>query len=98
MDDRSGEVLAVAALFFVLAWLTVSLRVYVRGFMTKTWGKDDTCMVICLVCLLIVVQLQLPTDYGSFFSPYISSSRLWLLYTVLDVTDGISVTKMRELH
>lgn len=49
MEDRSGEVLAVAALFFVLSWLTVSLRVYVRGCLMKTWGKDDSYMVVCLV-------------------------------------------------
>jgi hypothetical protein len=48
MKGRGGEVLAVAGLFFVLTWLTVILRVYVRGMMLKTWGKDDTAMVITL--------------------------------------------------
>jgi hypothetical protein len=52
-DNRSGEVLAVAALFFVLAWLTVALRVYVRGFMMKTWGKDDSYMVACVVSVTL---------------------------------------------
>lgn len=49
MDDRRSEVLAVATLFFVVSWVTVGLRVYVRGFMMKTWGKDDSYMLATLV-------------------------------------------------
>jgi hypothetical protein len=48
-EDCSPEVFAVAILFFVLTWLTVGLRVYVRAIMMKTWGKDDWCMVAALV-------------------------------------------------
>jgi hypothetical protein len=48
-DDRSREVFAVAALFFVLTWTTVCLRVYVRAILMKTWGKDDSFMVASLV-------------------------------------------------
>lgn len=43
--------MAVAILFFVLTWLTVGLRVYVRAIMLKTWGRDDWAMVITLVSL-----------------------------------------------
>jgi hypothetical protein len=49
IDDRSPEVFAVAILFFVLTWLTVGLRVYVRAILMKTWGKDDWYMVAALV-------------------------------------------------
>lgn len=52
MDDRRDEVLAVAALFFALTWLTVSLRIYVRGSLMKTWGRDDSFMVATLVCFV----------------------------------------------
>jgi hypothetical protein len=48
-DDRSPDVFAVAILFFVLTWLTVGLRVYVRTILMKSWGKDDSCMVAALV-------------------------------------------------
>ena len=48
-DDRSREVFAVAALFFVLTWTTVCMRVYVRAILMKTWGKDDSYMVAALV-------------------------------------------------
>jgi hypothetical protein len=53
MDDRHNEVLAVATLFFILTWSTVSLRCYVRGVMTSTWGVDDWYMVASLVGLAI---------------------------------------------
>ena len=49
MESRENTVLANAILFFVLTWATVSLRVYVRGFLKKAWGKDDTCMIAALV-------------------------------------------------
>jgi hypothetical protein len=49
MDNRRNEVLAVATLFFVLTWLTVGMRCYVRGIMMKTWGQDDYYMCASLV-------------------------------------------------
>ncbi|CAO2655567.1 Nn.00g043700.m01.CDS01 [Neocucurbitaria sp. VM-36] len=64
MDDRHFEVLAVAALFFVLVWLTVSLRVYVRGFMMGTWGTDvsqscaDTYMIATALVFTIYLAFQ----------------------------------------
>jgi hypothetical protein len=51
MDDRHNEVLAIATLFFILSWLTVTLRCYVRGVLTSTWGADDWYMVATLVRL-----------------------------------------------
>lgn len=54
MEDRHREVLAVAALFFVLSWLAVSLRVYVRRYIMNTWGKDDSYMVVTLVSFIIL--------------------------------------------
>jgi hypothetical protein len=49
MDDRQKEILAVALLFLFLTWITFGLRVYIRGPMLKTWGNDDTAMVITMV-------------------------------------------------
>jgi hypothetical protein len=49
MEDRHNEVLLVAALFFVVTWLTVGLRCYVRGIMMSTWGADDWYMAATLV-------------------------------------------------
>ena len=53
MDDRHHEIIATVVLFFVLSWLAVCLRVYVRGFMMKTWGKDDGFMIATLVVLIL---------------------------------------------
>jgi len=47
--NRSSEVFNVATIFFLLTWLTVGLRVYVRAILMKTWGKDDSYMVATLV-------------------------------------------------
>jgi hypothetical protein len=47
--DRSVSVRAVAATFGVLAWITVSLRCYVRVRVVKAFGRDDGCMVVALV-------------------------------------------------
>lgn len=41
IESRRDEVLAVAAVFFFLSWLTVGLRFYVRGRLMHTWGLDD---------------------------------------------------------
>ena len=49
VDGRRNEVLAVAILFFLLTWSTVSCRIYVRAIMLKTWGWDDWTMLAALV-------------------------------------------------
>ena len=54
-----NQVRAIAVLFFVFSWLTVSLRIYVRGFMMKTWGLDDTFMFATMV--RTAIRLTLPT-------------------------------------
>lgn len=54
--------MAIAALFFVLTWLTVGLRVYVRGIMLKTWGRDDWAMVATLVRHLAFPSQRSVTD------------------------------------
>ncbi|KAF2465639.1 uncharacterized protein BDR25DRAFT_295297 [Lindgomyces ingoldianus] len=51
MNGRSGEVLAVAVLFFILTWATVALRVYTRYFLTRTFGKDDWSMVATIALI-----------------------------------------------
>lgn len=49
MENRSGQVLAVAILFFILSWLAVALRVYVRAGMLKAFGLDDWLMLLTQV-------------------------------------------------
>ncbi|KAF7596904.1 hypothetical protein BBP40_011949 [Aspergillus hancockii] len=48
-EDRSVEVRAVAAAFMSVAVVTVILRCYVRGWLVKAFGWDDTAMVIALL-------------------------------------------------
>ncbi|KAI4908371.1 hypothetical protein J4E90_008996 [Alternaria incomplexa] len=58
-DDRSPEVFAVAAPFFVLTWTTVLLRIYVRAVLMKTWGKDDSYMVAALLTFTMYLPCQI---------------------------------------
>lgn len=49
MEDRSGQVLAVAVLFFILCWIAVGLRIYCRGWITRSLGTDDKMMIALMV-------------------------------------------------
>ncbi|TID16389.1 Kinesin heavy chain [Venturia nashicola] len=48
MEDRSIQVFSVALVFILLAWITVGLRVYVRGFMLRAFALDDWLIVLTL--------------------------------------------------
>ncbi|KAF2493557.1 hypothetical protein BU16DRAFT_83435 [Lophium mytilinum] len=66
MADRSHEVLAVAILFLVTSWITVSLRVYVRAGMLKTFGADDWTMVTTLLLFTAYLICQIGgVQYGT---------------------------------
>ncbi|ORX94210.1 hypothetical protein BCR34DRAFT_499411 [Clohesyomyces aquaticus] len=59
MKGRGGSVLAVAILFFILSWLTVSLRVYTRHILLRQFGKDDWAMVATLFLFTIYLACQI---------------------------------------
>jgi hypothetical protein len=48
-DYRGPDIKAVAILFLILTWISVSLRCYVRIFMTKLFRVDDWLAVATLV-------------------------------------------------
>jgi hypothetical protein len=50
--DRSLSARAVAGSFGILAWISVSLRCYVRLKLVKSFGWDDGLMVVALVSTL----------------------------------------------
>jgi hypothetical protein len=58
MTDRGPQAAAVAILFLVLTWLSVALRVYVRGIMTNAFGVDDSLAVLALVCRSIETTMN----------------------------------------
>ncbi|KAF5853267.1 hypothetical protein GGP41_001836 [Bipolaris sorokiniana] len=58
-DNRKQEVLAVAILFFVLTWVTVCLRVYVRLCLRTIWGKDDSYMVATQLVFTVYLCFQI---------------------------------------
>jgi hypothetical protein len=49
MEDRGPKMAAVSIAFVVIAWLFVSMRIYVRGWMIKALGMDDWLMITTLV-------------------------------------------------
>lgn len=53
-DETDMRIAAVLGLFLGLAYLFVSLRVYVKTFLSKSWGADDTLLLVSLVKLTIL--------------------------------------------
>lgn len=75
MEDRSGQVMAVAILFLILSWVTVGLRCYVRSVtfpnfydsllmiirtcIIKGFGLDDQLMVATLLFFTAYLACQM---------------------------------------
>ncbi|KAK8241537.1 hypothetical protein HDK77DRAFT_462505 [Phyllosticta capitalensis] len=49
MGDRSQQVLAINIVFFAMTWIAMSLRVYTRAYLIKSWGIDDWAMMSALL-------------------------------------------------
>jgi hypothetical protein len=99
MDDRHYEVLAVAALFFVVTWVTVGLRCYVRGIMMKTWGADDYFMVAALVGLATCMEpCKTLISHDRPLLPSTWPSRLSPRFTAQEDIEAIFQKRMQELR
>lgn len=48
-DNRSPQLVAVAAAFLAMIWITVPLRCFVRIFIMKQFQLDDMFLVAALV-------------------------------------------------
>ncbi|KAF2092256.1 hypothetical protein K490DRAFT_61696 [Saccharata proteae CBS 121410] len=59
MEDRGQQVLAIAITFFVLTWIVVLLRVYVRAILLKSFGSDDWVMVLALLSFTAYLICQI---------------------------------------
>ncbi|TIA27464.1 hypothetical protein D6C83_07758, partial [Aureobasidium pullulans] len=49
MYDRSSQILVVCVIFFILSWVSVGLRVYVKAQLLKQVGWDDGAMLATLL-------------------------------------------------
>lgn len=49
MEDRSGQILALNIVFMTVTTIAVSLRVYCRGWIVRSFGIDDHLMVVSWV-------------------------------------------------
>ena len=52
--SRSEMLLLTSSTCLILAWISVSLRVWVRAVMIKSFGWDDSLMVLALVRLALL--------------------------------------------
>ncbi|KAG9651417.1 integral membrane protein, partial [Aureobasidium melanogenum] len=57
-DDLRPQVMGVMITFWILTWVIVSLRVYVRAFMIKSFGKDDVAMIVTLLLFTAYLSCQ----------------------------------------
>lgn len=60
--NLGGLVIAVAALFLVLSWIIVALRMYCRLFLVRSFGMDDKTMLALLVIFSAYLGTQI---YGA---------------------------------
>jgi hypothetical protein len=51
-EDRGPQVSGVSTLFLVLTWIFVSMRIYCRLVIVKSFGLDDYLAVIAQVSIL----------------------------------------------
>ena len=49
LQQHANSVYITAGVLLALAWMVVSLRVYVRALMIKSFGIDDALMVVATV-------------------------------------------------
>ncbi|KAI4717411.1 integral membrane protein [Aureobasidium sp. EXF-10727] len=57
-DDLRPQVMGVMITFWILSWTIVSLRIYVRTVMIKSFGKDDIAMIITLLLFTAYLSCQ----------------------------------------
>jgi hypothetical protein len=81
MKDRGPGLLGTGIAFIVLAWVTFCLRIYVRGFLLRSWGTDDWLIACAIVCLTLNhdKHQNLPTEQG-FFTIYIICQTAGIVY------------------
>lgn len=62
LGPRTVVMLVVSVVFLVLTWVAFALRVYVRGFMIRSFGKDDWTMLLTLglftSCCALLISVE----------------------------------------
>ncbi|KAB8213517.1 hypothetical protein BDV33DRAFT_184582 [Aspergillus novoparasiticus] len=66
MASKAEYLLILNTLFFVLTWVSVSLRIYVRTKIIRTWGLDDWLILSSQLIFTILFALNLvQINYGA---------------------------------
>ncbi|KAG9889369.1 hypothetical protein KCU94_g15728, partial [Aureobasidium melanogenum] len=62
LGPRTVVMLVMGVFFLVVSWISFALRVYVRGFLIRSFGKDDWMMLItvCLftICCSLLIAIE----------------------------------------
>ncbi|KAI8300949.1 hypothetical protein K4K59_001280 [Colletotrichum sp. SAR11_240] len=58
LDSRSDTILAIGIVMTVVATVFVALRVYVRAFLIRKWGADDTLLASAFISLFVIIVYQ----------------------------------------
>ncbi|PON25133.1 hypothetical protein TGAM01_v206214 [Trichoderma gamsii] len=66
MEDRSGQILALNIVFMTVTTIAVSLRVYCRGWIVRSFGIDDHLMVVSwLAFTAYLISQHVGISYGT---------------------------------
>jgi len=81
---ESHAMIGVASATAALSWIAVSLRVYVRGIMIRSFGWDDWLMLVALVCYTSVFHgTSVRTDMAKLFFTLEGSILIAIAWTEL---------------
>ena len=90
-DSKRNEVLSVCIAFFVLSWTTVTLRIWVRAGMLRSFGKDDWAMLATQVMFTAYLACQLGgIIYGT--GQHLKDLEFWRAEKALSVRPSKAIT------
>ncbi|KAK6434804.1 hypothetical protein LTR95_009006 [Oleoguttula sp. CCFEE 5521] len=69
--NRGNQIFVVAVAFLAVAWLGVSLRTWVRAVMVKSYGWDDTVLLLAAVSFTLYCSFNILLSDMGFGSPEI---------------------------
>jgi hypothetical protein len=66
MSYSKDALFGIVSAFFAFAWIAVGLRIYVRGYMLRSFGRDDWAMLVAQIVYTMVTPSQLlAIHYGA---------------------------------
>ncbi|KXH48091.1 hypothetical protein CSAL01_11029 [Colletotrichum salicis] len=102
MADKSVQIVATASAFLLLTWLAVSLRVYCRTVLVRSFGVDDKIMVFLLLKVIFTGYLVLQIYGGKHGIGWVDTEitaserrTMLLLWWILELLNVISTCVLK---